>query len=129
LPGSRRLGDSTSTSSARPSADEPGDDGLHALLGEVSGCWTCAYGIQTSACLCGIRPLWRSSRTVPLPDSRDDELRPYCRDDSASPLDPTPARAARTRLRRLGRRFRRTASSSGSHSSKTSLALLRTVTP
>jgi hypothetical protein len=87
-----------------------GDDRLHALLGEVDRCWSCAYGIQTSACVCGIRPLWRRTRTVPLLDSGDDELRLYCRHDSATPLGPAPARVPRSRwLRRLGRRFRRTA--------------------
>jgi hypothetical protein len=97
-----------------PIGGRTGDDRLHALLGELDRCWSCAYGIQTSACVCGVRPSWRRTGTVPLPDSGDDELRLYGRDDSAPPLAPAPTRVARAPwLRRLGQRVRRPASRPG----------------
>lgn len=76
-----------------------GDDRFHALLGEVDRCWRCAYGIQTSACVCGVRPLWRRSGTVDLPDD-DNQLRLYGRDDSATALAPRPVRTRRPPWRR-----------------------------
>lgn len=72
-----------------------GDDRLHALLGDFDRCWACAYGVTTAACVCGVRPAWRRTATVPLPDIGADELRLYTRDDSAPALAPTPARPAR----------------------------------
>jgi len=77
-----------------------GDDRLHALLGEVDRCWSCAYGVTTAACVCGIRPVWRRTATVPLPDSPPDELRFYERDDSSPPLASTPRRSPRSPRRR-----------------------------
>jgi hypothetical protein len=76
-----------------------GDDRLHAVLGELDRCWSCAYGVTTAACVCGIRPAWRRTATVPLPDGTDsaDELRLYARDDSSPPLAPTPPRSPRRR--------------------------------
>lgn len=77
-----------------------GDDRLHALLGELDRCWSCAYGTTTSACVCGVRPAWRRTTTVPLPDHGADELRLYARDDGAAPLAPAPARRRRWWTRR-----------------------------
>jgi hypothetical protein len=84
-----------------------GDDRLHALLGDVDRCWSCAYGVHTNACVCGIRPMWRRTGTVDLPDSDDDQLRLYIRDKSASRLAPVPTRGADAPWRRLGRALRR----------------------
>jgi hypothetical protein len=63
-----------------------GDDRLHALLGELDRCWSCAYGLGTSPCVCGVRPQWCRSDTVVLSDR--DELHLYRRDESTPPLGP-----------------------------------------
>src|SRR5919109_4354077 len=76
-----------------------GDERFHALLGELDRCWSCAYGIPTSACVCGVRPSWQRSRTVELPDEAN-EWRLYARDDAAAALGPRPARARRVPWRR-----------------------------
>lgn len=56
-----------------------GDDALHALLGDLDRCWTCAYGITDAPCICGIDPLWRRSASVELPhwDGMYDDLHVY----------------------------------------------------
>jgi hypothetical protein len=90
-----------------PVGGRTGDDRLHALLGEVDRCWSCAHGIQTSVCVCGIRPRWRRTGTIELPHSADDELRLYRREESPSPLAPTPVRTARAPWGRLSLALRR----------------------
>ena len=90
-----------------PVGGRTGDDRLHALLGELDRCWSCAYGVTTSACVCGVRPRWRRTATVALPGGRSDELRLYVRDDGAPPLVAHPADHTRRRLwprLRLGHR-------------------------
>jgi len=85
-----------------------GDDRLHALLGELDRCWSCAYDIQTSPCVCGIRARWRGTDIIELPHSGDDELRLYVRDDSRAALTPVPTRTAQTPWRQRARQaFRR----------------------
>jgi hypothetical protein len=90
-----------------------GDDRLHALLGELDRCWSCAYDVRTSPCICGLRPRWCRTSAVALPSGHGGELRLYRRDDTAAPLTPAPARPAATGrwslpvLRRLGRRSSR----------------------
>lgn len=66
-----------------PAGGRTGDDRLHALMGEIDRCWSCAYGLQSSPCVCGTRPLWRRTATA-------GELRLYDRDASAGPLSPRP---------------------------------------
>ena len=61
-----------------------GDDSLHALLGALDRCWTCAYGINDAPCVCDVRPLWQLSATVHLPhwEGLYDDLHVYERIDS-----------------------------------------------
>jgi hypothetical protein len=44
-----------------------GDDVFHALLGELTVCVQCAYGVTTAPCVCGVEARWRRQETVELP--------------------------------------------------------------
>ena len=85
-----------------------GDDRFHALIGDVDRCWSCAYGVITTACLCGIVPLFRHVQTVEIPrwNGFDDDLRLYERELHAAAVAATPQRGAqRGRLEALRTRW------------------------
>ncbi|MET0146384.1 MAG: hypothetical protein ABW328_16610 [Ilumatobacteraceae bacterium] len=50
-----------------PPGGGTGDDAFHARLGLLAVCNHCAYGIETSPCVCAIEPRWRRIETVGLP--------------------------------------------------------------
>ena len=83
-----------------------GDDRFHALTGALDRCWSCAYGVTNTACVCGIVPLFERREVVTLPhwDGYEDDLHVHARIADAEPLGPTPTRS--DRRRGLGR-FRR----------------------
>ena len=71
-----------------------GDDRFHAILGEYERCASCALGIPTVPCICGVRPAFLRVETIELPhwDGWTDDLYVYERDDSRGPLAPKPSR-------------------------------------
>src|SRR5690606_24519007 len=50
-----------------PPGGHTGDDRFHATLGDLDRCWACAQQTPTAPCVCGVQPLFRRVRTVPLP--------------------------------------------------------------
>ncbi|CAN5475372.1 hypothetical protein BH10ACT3_BH10ACT3_09160 [soil metagenome] len=87
-----------------------GDDRFHALVGSLDRCWSCAYGVTNTACVCGIVPRFERMESVTLPHWTDyeDDLHVHVAVQDAAPLGPTPARRQRrSRVPRLSRRDRR----------------------
>ncbi len=84
-----------------------GDDRFHAMIGEVDRCWSCAYRTATSACVCGVIPLFRPIQIVGIPHWKgfEDDLRIFVRDLNAEPLSEQALGDVRRRL--LGGRWRR----------------------
>ena len=60
-----------------------GDDGLHAVLGEISTCAHCRYGVSTAPCICEIAPLWQriADHEIPTWPGFRDSVRIYERRD------------------------------------------------
>lgn len=56
-----------------------GDDTFHAVLGEITECLNCSYGVETVPCICGIRPLWRrvAEHEIPTWPGYHDTVRLY----------------------------------------------------
>jgi hypothetical protein len=80
-----------------PSGGRTGDDRFHAVLGEIDRCWSCAYNMTDTSCLCGIEPLFRRTAELAIPTWRgfDDRLRLYDRDHGPKPLGPRPSKLRR----------------------------------
>ena len=53
-----------------------GDDRLHAMIGTLPRCYRCVYGLETTACVCGVDQLFTVRAQVPLPhwDGYDDAV-------------------------------------------------------
>jgi hypothetical protein len=85
-----------------PSGGRTGDDRFHAVLGEVDRCWSCAYNMTTTPCLCGVTPLFVRTAELEIPRWRgcDDRLRLYRRDRDRKPLGSRPEKGRRWRLQR-----------------------------
>lgn len=81
-----------------------GDDRFHALTGSLDRCWSCAYGVTTAACVCGVVPRFGSVETVTLPHwtGYEDDLHVLARLDDAEPLGPSPRRSGRRGTGRTG---------------------------
>jgi len=64
-----------------------GDDVFHALLGELTTCVQCSYGLTSSPCICRVEPLWRRTETVVLPHwpSCNDDLHVFTRQERTRP--------------------------------------------
>jgi len=73
-----------------------GDDGLHAVLGEISGCAHCRYGVVDSPCVCGVVARWRriAEHEIPTWPGYTDTVRVYER------IDEHGSRRAKTRRSR-----------------------------
>lgn len=76
-----------------------GDDQFHSLLGDLDRCWSCAYGVATAVCVCGITPLFGRVDTIEIPSWRgfQDKLRIYQRTLDRRPLSSRPERRSRFR--------------------------------
>ena len=61
-----------------------GDDGLHAVLGEMTMCAHCRYGVVGAACICDIAPLWQrvGEHEIPTWPGYHDTVRIYGRRDT-----------------------------------------------
>lgn len=77
-----------------------GDDQFHSLVGDLDRCWSCAYGVTTTACVCGTTPLFERVETIEIPRWRGfrDELRIYRRILDRRPLSARPERGSRWRM-------------------------------
>ena len=74
-----------------------GDDQFHSLVGDLDRCWSCAYGVTDTACVCGVTPLFESVETIEIPrwHGFQDDLRIYRRTTERRALSPRPERARR----------------------------------
>ena len=56
-----------------------GDDTFHAVLGEITSCVHCTYGVKTVPCVCGITPLWHrvAEHQIPTWSGYHDTVRLY----------------------------------------------------
>jgi hypothetical protein len=81
--------------------EHTGDDRFHALVGAIDRCWSCAYGVTATACVCGVVPLFTPTEVVALPHwtGFEDDLHVLERAHDARPLGPSPVRGAERRTR------------------------------
>lgn len=75
-----------------------GDDGFHAVLGELTECTQCRYGVLDAPCICDVATRWRrhAEHAIPTWPGFHDSLRVYERVDA-----PAPGARRRKRRRRL----------------------------
>jgi hypothetical protein len=64
-----------------PVGGATGDDRFHAMLGELTACLACGYGLVDLPCVCGVRREWEVVERVTLPswDGCSDDLAFYRR--------------------------------------------------